>query len=177
MPIAERSKDNTMMMRVKAVIITSRLGASDSTVSSAVSWMMREVALHLRSREAPGSLVNIASVAGLRGTPLQGVYAATKAAVISLTKTLSFELGGNAIRVNAIAPGFVDTRLAAAIMQSEELVGRINDRTGLHRHAQPHEMAGAAIFLASDASRYVTGHELLVDGGLTINGSVGHGRT
>ena len=130
-------------------------------------WMMREFALHLRKREAPGSIINIASVAGLRATPLQGVYAATKAAVISLTKTLSYELGGNKIRVNAIAPGFVDTRLAAAIMQSDELVGRINAQTGLHRHAQPEEMAGAALYLASDASSYVTGHTLVVDGGLT----------
>ncbi len=130
-------------------------------------WMMREVALHLRKREAPGSIINIASVAGLRASPLQGVYGATKAAVISLTKTLSYELGANKIRVNAIAPGFVDTRLAAAIMQSDELVGRINAQTGLHRYAQPDEMAGAALYLASDASSYVTGHTLVVDGGLT----------
>ena len=146
------------------------MGAWDKTFEVNLKgyfWMMREVALHLRGREAPGSLINVASVAGIRGTPLQGVYAATKAAVISLTKTLAFELGGNNIRVNAIAPGFVDTRLSAAIMQSPELVGKINERTGLHRYAQPDEIAGAALYLASDASSYMTGHTLVVDGGLT----------
>jgi short-subunit dehydrogenase len=146
------------------------MGAWDKTFEVNLKgyfWMMREVALHLRGRGAPGSLINLASVAGLRSTPLQGVYAATKAAVISLTKTLAYELGASGIRVNAIAPGFVDTRLAAAIMQSEELVAKINDRTGLHRHAQPEEMAGAAVYLASDASSYMTGHTMVVDGGLT----------
>lgn len=146
------------------------MGAWDKTFEVNLKgyfWMMREVAHHLRKREAPGSFINIASVAGLRGSPLQGAYGATKAAVISLTQTLSYELGSNKIRVNAIAPGFVDTRLAAAIMQSDELVARINAQTGLHRHAQPDEMAGAAIYLASDASSYMTGHTLVVDGGLT----------
>lgn len=150
--------------------IDIEMGAWDKTFEVNLKgyfWMMREVTLHLRSRGAPGSLINMSSVAGLRGTPLQGIYGATKAAVISLTKTLAFELGSSNIRVNAIAPGFVDTRLAAAIMQSEELVAKINERTGLHRHAQPHEIAGAAVYLASDAASYVTGHTLVIDGGLT----------
>jgi NAD(P)-dependent dehydrogenase (short-subunit alcohol dehydrogenase family) len=128
----------------------------------------RAVVEHLRSRGAPGSIVNVASVAGIRAAPLQGVYGMTKAAVISMTRTLAQELGPEGIRVNAIAPGLVETRLAAAIVESEELRGRFVSRSALGRHAQPDEIAGAAVFLASDASAYVTGHVLVVDGGTTV---------
>ncbi len=128
----------------------------------------RAVVEHLRSRSAPGSIVNVASIVGLRAAPLQGVYAMTKAAVISMTRTLAQELGPEGIRVNAIAPGLVETRFAGALVQNEELRGRFVSRTALGRHAQPDEIAGAAVYLASDASAYVTGHVLVVDGGTTI---------
>ena len=128
---------------------------------------IRAVVEHLRSRNAPGSIVNLASIAGLRAAPLQGVYGMTKAAVISLTQTLAQELGSLGIRVNAIAPGLVETRFAAAIVQSDELREHLVSRTALGRHAQPDEVAGAALYLASDASAYVTGQVLVVDGGAT----------
>ena len=128
---------------------------------------IRAVVDHLRSRNAQGSIVNVASIAGLRAAPLQGVYGMTKAAVISMTRTLAQELGPLGIRVNAIAPGLVETRLAAAIVQSDELRGHLVSRTALGRHAQPDEIAGAALYLASDASSYVTGQVLVVDGGAT----------
>ena len=127
----------------------------------------RAVVEHLRARNAPGSIVNVASIAGLRAAPLQGVYGMTKAAVISMTRTLAQELGPDRIRVNAIAPGLVETRFAAAIVQSDELREHLVSRTALGRHAQPDEIAGAALFLASDASAYVTGQVLVVDGGAT----------
>ena len=119
--------------------------------------LAREVITHLQKRNAPGSIVNITSITGMRGAPLQGVYGMTKAAVISMTQTLSQELGGAGIRVNAIAPGLVETRFAATLVQNEELKQHVVSRTSLNRHAQPDEIAGAALYLASDASSYVTG--------------------
>ena len=74
------------------------------------------------------------------------------------------------IRVNAIAPGLVDTRFAAAIVQNDDMVRLYTERTPLHRYARPEEIAGPALFLASDAASYVTGHTLVVDGGNTIAG-------
>jgi len=131
-------------------------------------WMAREVARHLQGRGAPGSIVSVASVAGLEAAPFQGVYGATKAAVISMTRTLAFELGASGIRVNAIAPGLVETRLASAIVQNETLVAEVVRKTPLGRYGQPDEIAGAALFLASDASSYMTGQTMVIDGGMTI---------
>ena len=122
---------------------------------------------HARSRDGGGSIVNIASVAGLRAAPMQGIYGATKAAVISLTQTLAFELGGSKIRVNAIAPGLVETKFAAAIVANPMLRDHVVNRTPLARHAQPAEIAGAAVYLLSDAASFTTGSVMVVDGGLT----------
>ncbi len=130
--------------------------------------LARQVAAHLVDREAAGSIINVASVAGLMGAPLQGIYAMTKAAVISMTKTLAVELGPSKIRVNAIAPGLVDTRLAAAMVNNPDIVKHVVERTPLGRYAMPVEIAGAALYLASDAAGFVTGHTLVVDGGMTI---------
>lgn len=127
-----------------------------------------EVIRHLQERNKPGVIINIASINGLRAAPLQGAYGMTKAAIISMTQTLAAEVGGQGIRVNAIAPGLVETRFAATIVQNESLLQHVVTRTPLGRHAQPRELVGAALFLASDASSYVSGHTLVVDGGMTI---------
>jgi NAD(P)-dependent dehydrogenase (short-subunit alcohol dehydrogenase family) len=127
----------------------------------------RQLVTHLRERGAPGTIVSVASVAGLRAAPMQGIYGMTKAAVISMTQTLAFELGGSNIRVNAIAPGLVETRFASAIVQNPSLRDHVVKRTPLARHAQPDEIAGAAVYLLSDAASFVTGHTLVVDGGMT----------
>lgn len=146
-------------------------GAWDKTFEVNVKgyfWMCREVANHLRERSAPGSLINMASVAGLMAAPGQAVYGMTKAAVTSMTKTLATELAGNNIRVNAIAPGFVDTKFAAAVTQNETLLAEVMRMTPLKRTGTPEEIAGCALWLASDIAGYVTGQTIAVDGGMTI---------
>jgi NAD(P)-dependent dehydrogenase (short-subunit alcohol dehydrogenase family) len=132
-------------------------------------WMIREVARHLRAREAPGSIVNVASVAALEAAPMQGVYGMTKAAVISMTKTFAFELASSKIRVNAVAPGLVDTRFASAIVSNEGLVSEALRKTPLGRYAAPDEIEGGVLYLASDSARFVTGHTLVIDGGMTAS--------
>ena len=127
----------------------------------------RALVKHARVRGGGGSIVNVASVAGLRASPMQGIYGATKAAVISMTQTLAFELGGSQIRVNAIAPGLVETKFAQAIVANPMLRDHVVNRTPLARHAQPAEIAGAAVYLLSDASSFTTGSVMVVDGGLT----------
>ncbi len=131
-------------------------------------WLAREVAQHLQARNAKGSIINVASVAGLAAAPMQGVYGMTKAAVISMTKTFAAELGASGIRVNAIAPGLVETKFASALTSNEDILKLVTNRTPLGRHAQPEEIAGAALYLASDASSFTTGQTLVVDGGFTI---------
>jgi NAD(P)-dependent dehydrogenase (short-subunit alcohol dehydrogenase family) len=130
-------------------------------------WAIRELCAHLRGRAGSGSIVNVASVAGFKAAPFQGVYGMTKAAVISMTQTLAQEIGPAGIRVNAVAPGLVDTRFAAAIVQNPSLRDLIVKRTPLGRVGQPDEIAGAVVYLASDAASYVNGHVLVVDGGMT----------
>ncbi len=130
----------------------------------------RAFAAHVIERKGQGAIVNISSVAGLRAAVMQGVYGMTKAAMISMTQTMAVELGSSGIRVNGIAPGLIDTRLAAALTASPDIVRRVTDRTAAGRIGQPGEIAGAALFLASDAASYVTGQTLAVDGGLTISG-------
>lgn len=131
-------------------------------------WCAREVARHCIGRSAPGSIVSVASVAGLIASPMQGIYAMTKAAVISMTKTLAAELAGSKIRVNAIAPGFVDTKLASAILKDDALLKHVVDRTPMARYGKPEEIAGGALYLASDSASFLTGHTLVIDGGMTI---------
>jgi NAD(P)-dependent dehydrogenase (short-subunit alcohol dehydrogenase family) len=131
-------------------------------------WMAREVTKHLRGREAPGSIIHIASVAGLVAAPAQGIYGMTKAAIISMTKTMAYELAGNKIRVNAIAPGFIDTKFASAILKNEVLLDEVLKLTPMKRYGTPDEIAGGALYLASDAASFLTGHTLVIDGGMTV---------
>ena len=114
-----------------------------------------------------GSIINMASVGGINPEPLIGAYNASKAALINLTRTLAHELGESGIRVNAIAPGLVDTKFARVLIETPAIHDSIVGATALKRHAEPDEIAGAAIFLASEASSYITGSVIVVDGGAT----------
>jgi NAD(P)-dependent dehydrogenase (short-subunit alcohol dehydrogenase family) len=133
-------------------------------------WAVRVFVEALTRRGATsGAVVNIASVAGRGAAPLQGVYAMTKAAVISMTQTLAVELASSGVRVNAIAPGVVDTKFAAALVQNPAISEQVVKATPLRRVGRPEDVAGAAVYLASDAASWVTGETLVVDGGLTIS--------
>lgn len=145
-------------------------GAMEKTLEVNVRgylYVARAFVKHAQKRGGGGSIVNVASVAGLRAAPMQGFYGATKAAVISMTQTLAFELGAQNIRANAIAPGLVETKFAAAIVANPMLRDHVIKRTPLARHAQPAEIAGTAVYLLSDASSFTTGSVVVVDGGMT----------
>jgi NAD(P)-dependent dehydrogenase (short-subunit alcohol dehydrogenase family) len=122
-----------------------------------------------------GRIVNVSSAADILVVADLGAYIAAKGAIVAMTKVLALELADHAITVNAIAPGAIDTPLNK-VAWSPEVRRTYEQRIGLHRIGTPEEIADATLFLASDASRYLTGHELVVDGGLTINGTVGHAR-
>jgi NAD(P)-dependent dehydrogenase (short-subunit alcohol dehydrogenase family) len=112
-----------------------------------------------------GVIINIASVAGKTPHPGMGVYCVSKAGVLMLTKVLAAELAPQNIRVNAIAPGFIKTRFSAAIWDNPQVKNAALETIPQKRIADAQEIAGAALFLASDASSYVTGETIVIDGG------------
>jgi NAD(P)-dependent dehydrogenase (short-subunit alcohol dehydrogenase family) len=149
-------------------LLTAEWGAWDKTFEVNVKGyfeVARQTARRLVEKGKPGSIVNIASMVGLRGSPMQGIYAMTKAAVISMTQTLAVELGAARIRINAIAPGLVETRLASAITGNPDLARHFTARAPLGRYAQPDEIGPLALYLASDESSFVTGQVVSADGG------------
>jgi NAD(P)-dependent dehydrogenase (short-subunit alcohol dehydrogenase family) len=114
-----------------------------------------------------GSIVGFSSIRAVTVEPGQGVYAATKAGLVQLLRTAAAELGPHGVRVNAIAPGVVETPLTTQIKSDPEWHAAYAAKSALRRWAQPSEMAGAVVYLASDASSFVTGSVLTVDGGWT----------
>lgn len=115
---------------------------------------------------ASGSIVNLSSVSGVVGTPNRSAYAATKAAVDGLTRSLAMEFGPHGIRVNAVAPGVIDTDLWARNKEIPGVVEQIEVQIPLRRWGTPAEVADVIVFLASDAARYVTAQTISVDGGM-----------
>ncbi len=121
---------------------------------------------HLLERKA-GSVINVASVAGVRGTPFMAHYGAAKAAVLSLTRSLAMEWAWAGVRVNALLPGWVETDLTEFARAEGGLETSLIGAVPMQRWATVEEIAGPAVFLASDASAFMTGQQLVIDGGLT----------
>ena len=126
--------------------------------------LSREAARQMAVQQS-GVIINIASTGGIEPSPMLGAYSVSKAAIIMLTKVLAAELGGRGVRVNCIAPGLVETRFAEVLVNTPEIHDAYVRRAALGRHGQPHEIASAAHFLASDASAYMTGQVMVIDGG------------
>ncbi len=114
-----------------------------------------------------GSVINVASVAGLSGSPFMSHYGAAKAGLISFSRSLAVELASQGVRVNSLVPGWIETDLTDFLRGTQEAEAGALARVPMARWGTPEEIADAALFLASDASSFMTGQELIVDGGLS----------
>ena len=135
----------------------------------------RAAARQMLAQGEGGRIVNVSSAADILAVPGFSAYIAAKGAIVAMTKTLALELAPAGITVNAVAPGAVDTPLNANAY-TPEVRRTYEERIPLGRIGRAQEIAEVVLFVASDAAKYVTGQELVVDGGLTINGAVGHAR-
>ena len=131
-------------------------------------FFMSANACRLMKENGGGSIVNVASVDGVRPGDKRGIYSITKGAIINMTKAFALECGPDNIRVNALLPGLTETKFAGALTGNEEVLNSWLKQMPLRRYAQPDEMAGAILFLASPASGFATGSILPVDGGYLI---------
>ena len=146
--------------------------AYDRTMNSNVRsnlWLARLVLPEMAKRR-DGAVIFLASIAGLRGSATLGAYAISKAADLQLARNLAVEWGRHNIRVNCIVPGLVKTDFARALWENQELLKETLRATPLGRIGDPIDIAGAAVFLASAAGRFVTGQGFVIDGGVTISG-------
>ncbi len=151
-------------------VLDNDLGAFQKTVDVNIRgyYFMSIEGGKLMKENGGGSIINVASINGVSPGEFQGIYSVTKAAVISMTKVFAKECAPFGIRCNALLPGPTDTKFAAALVQNQAVVDGILQRVPLKRVANPEEMAGAVLYLASDASSYTTGISLAVDGGYLI---------
>jgi NAD(P)-dependent dehydrogenase (short-subunit alcohol dehydrogenase family) len=148
-------------------ITDTDMGMVDKTLQVNVKGYFELSALAAKAMKANGggSIVNVASINGVRPALFQGIYSISKAAVINMTQAFARECGAWKVRVNAVLPGLTDTKFASAITGNDSIRKTFTDQLPLQRMAQPEEIAPAVLYLASDASSYVTGTTLVVDGG------------
>ena len=132
-------------------------------------WLAQMVAGDMRERK-DGAIIYVSSIGGQIGSDVIGAYCISKAADFQLVRNLAVELGPHNIRVNAIAPGLVRTDFARALLEDEERAADRIARTPLRRLGEPEDIAGIAVYLASDAGRWTTGQSFVVDGGTSIAG-------
>jgi len=129
-------------------------------------FFMIQHAARLMEKTGGGAIVNVASINGVRPVPLQGIYSITKAGLISMTQAFAKELAARNIRVNALLPGLTQTHFSEAIITNEQIYSYAVKQIPMGRHAQPGEMAGAVLYLVSDAASFTTGACLVCDGGM-----------
>lgn len=130
-------------------------------------WLCQMVVPQMIDRE-DGSIIIVSSIGGLRGSPILGAYAISKAADLQLARNLAVEYGPQNIRANCIAPGLIKTDFARALWEDPAILKRSTEGAPLKRIGLPDEIAGAAVFLASDAGAFMTGQYMVIDGGQTI---------
>ncbi len=131
-------------------------------------FFMIKAAVPAMQAQGGGKVINVASIAGINPGPMMGVYSTSKAAVIMLTKALAAELAAVNIQVNALAPGFIKTKFSAALWSNPQAKAMLERATPAGRIAEPEELTGAALYLASAASSFTTGSVLVVDGGYLL---------
>jgi NAD(P)-dependent dehydrogenase (short-subunit alcohol dehydrogenase family) len=144
----ERAWDKTFSVNMKGVFFVAQQAAK----------IMKE--------QGGGAIVNVASVNAIRPAPFQGIYSITKAGVVALTQSFAKELAPLNIRVNALLPGLTDTKFSSVIIGSPDIMNIILPTIPLGRVAKPEEMAGAVLYMVSDAASYMTGACIVVDGGM-----------
>lgn len=130
-------------------------------------WLIQMCAPEMRERK-DGAIVIISSIGGLRGSPVIGAYNISKAADFQLARNYAVEFGPDNVRVNCIAPGLIKTDFARALWEDPETEARYSKGTAVRRLGEPEDLAGAVVYLAAPAGRYMTGQALVVDGGVTI---------
>lgn len=130
-------------------------------------WLIGMVAPEMRERK-DGAIIIVSSIGGLRGNAIIGAYNISKAADFQLARNLAHEFGPDNVRVNCIAPGLIKTDFARALWENPETLKRATTAVPLRRIGEPDELAGAAVYLASQAGSFMTGQALVVDGGATI---------
>ena len=145
-------------------------GAYDKTFEVNVKgpYYLSSTAIPLMLKNGKGAIVNVASIDGIQPAKGRVIYGMTKAAVIAMTKGMAKEYGNQGIRVNALLPGFTDTKLASALKNAPGLQGYLDENLAISRMAQPDEMVGAVLYMASDAGSYFTGQGMVVDAGAII---------
>lgn len=151
-------------------IVNTDLGAFQKTVDVNIRgyFFMCSSGTKLMAENGGGSIINVASVNGVIPGDYQGIYSVTKAAVISMTKAFAKECAPAGVRVNVILPGATDTKFAATLVKNPEILKEALRHIPMNRIAQPEEMAGAVLYLASDAASYTTGSCIAIDGGYLL---------
>lgn len=152
-------------------ILDTDLAAYQKTVDVNIRgyFFMSIKGAKLMQKNGGGSIINVASVNGIIPGSFQGIYSITKASVISMTKAFAKECAGLNIRVNALLPGATDTKFASTLVNNQAIKKKVLEHVPMNRIAEPDEMAGAVLYLASAASSYTTGTCLNVDGGYLIS--------